>query len=279
MRSLVQFLVQYGGVGLFFVLEAVCLYLVVNYNQQQKEIWLNSSNIISGTILNFRSDISQYYNLSEFADSLAADNARLKARLNNAQFVQTILMDSSKNVEKQQQFTYISARIVNRTIHLHNNTFTIDRGRKHGIEPDMGVIDSNPGGGIVGIVTNVSDNYSVVMALLHQEIKVPAAIRRNQYHGFLSWQPSNPIKINLIDVPKHAEIRRRDTVETSTHSALFPAGIPVGVVDTFWQDPGSNFHTISAKLINDLGNVQYVYVVNNLMKGEIVKLEEEASGE
>jgi len=278
-RSLVLFLVQYGGVGLFFVLEAVCLYLVVNYNQKQEEIWLNSSNIISGNILNFRSDISQYYNLSEFADSLAADNARLKARLNNAQFVQTILMDSIKDVEKQQQYTYTSARIVNSTIHLHNNTFTIDRGSNHGIQPHMGVIDSNPGGGIVGIVTNVSKNYSVVMALLHQEIKIPAALRRNHYHGFLSWQPSNPMKINLIDVPKHAEIRRKDTIETSTHSALFPAGIPVGVVDTFWQDPGSNFHTISANLINDLGNVQYVYVVSNLMKGEIVKLEEEASGE
>jgi len=278
-RSLVLFLVQYGGVGLFFVLEAVCLYLVVNYNQQQKEIWLNSSNIISGSILNFRSDISQYYHLSDFADSLAADNARLKARLNNAQFVQTILMDSIKDVEKQQQYTYINARIVNSTIHLHNNTFTIDRGSKHGIRPHMGVIDSNPGGGIVGIVTNVSRNYSVVMALLHQETKIPAAIRRNHYHGFLSWQPSNPKIINLIDVPKHAEILTTDTIETSTYSALFPAGIPVGIVDSFWQDPGSNFHTISASLINDLGNVQYVYVVNNLMKGEVEKLEEEAKGE
>ena len=279
MRSLVLFLVQYGGVGLFFVLEAFCLYLVVNHNQQQKEIWLNSSNIISGSILNFRSDISQYYNLSDFADSLAADNARLKARHNNAQFVQTILMDSVKEVEKQQQYTYIASRIVNSNIHLHNNTCTIDRGSNHGIQPHMGVIDSNPGGGIVGIVTNVSKNYSVVMALLHQEIKIPAAIRRNQYHGFLSWQPSNPRVINLIDVPKHAGIRRRDTIETSTYSALFPAGIPVGIVDTFWQDPGSNFHTISANLINDLGNVQYVYVVNNLMKGEVEKLEEEAKGE
>jgi len=278
-RSLVLFIVQYGGIGLFFLLEAICLYLVVNYNQQQREIWINSSNILSGNVLNLRSDFSQYYNLSEFADSLAADNARLKAKLNNAQFVQTILQDSVKDIEKQQQYTYIAARVVNSSIHLHNNTFTIDRGSRHGIRPHMGVLDANPNGGIVGIVTNVSENYSVIMALLHREIRVPAEIKRNHYHGFLTWQPSNPQTIDLIDVPKHADIRRRDTIQTSTHSALFPEGIPVAVVDSFWQEPGSNFYTINAALVNDLANVKYVYVVNNLMKGEIVNLEEAATSE
>ena len=279
MRSLVLFIVQYGGIGLFFLLEAVCLYMVVNFNREQREIWVNSSNIISGSVLNFRSDFLQYYKLSEFTDSLAADNARLKAQLSNAQFVQTILKDSVNNIEKQQQYTYIAARVVNSSIHLHNNTFTIDRGYRHGIRPHMGVIDSNPNGGIVGIVTNVSENYSVIMALLHREIRVPAEIKRNHYHGFLTWQPSNPRVIDLIDVPKHADIRRKDTIQTSTYSALFPQGIPVAVVDSFWQEQGSNFYTINATLVNDLANVKYVYVVNNLMKNEVVNLEEAAESE
>ena len=53
---------------------------------------------------------------------------------------------------------------------------------------------------------------------------------------------------------------------------MFPEGIPIGVIDTFWREGGSNYFTVEAELINDISNVKYVYVINNLMKPEIDKL-------
>ena len=58
---------------------------------------------------------------------------------------------------------------------------------------------------------------------------------------------------------------------------MFPEGVPIGIVDDFWREGGSNYYTIQATLINDPSKVKYVYIINNLMKEELEKLEEEAN--
>lgn len=79
MRNLIFLFVRYGGIGLFFFLEAICLYMVVNYNQEQKEIWLNSSSLISGMLYDVRDNAVQYYYLSSSADSLLAEKCSTKS--------------------------------------------------------------------------------------------------------------------------------------------------------------------------------------------------------
>lgn len=279
MRNLVLILVKYGGIILFLVLELLCMYLIVHYNQKQKEIWANSSSLISAKVLEGREFFSQYYQLSSRADSLAAENARLKSELRNAKFISTILLDSVVDEKMEQKYTFISAKVINSSINKHNNSLTLDRGKNQDIEKHMGVIDASPSGGIVGIIRNISDNHAQVMSILHRQSKISVGIKRNNYHGFLSWKPSDPKKIQLTDVPKHADIRLGDTLQTTEYSDIFPEGIPVATVDTFWQEPGSNFHSIDATLINDMANVKYVHIVKNLMKGELVKLKKEEGNE
>jgi len=260
--------------------------MIVNYNQKQKEIWLNSSSIMSGMLYDVRDDIVQYYYLSSSADSLLAENARLKAQLKNAKFVTDVLKDTVTQENTQQKYLYTGAKIINSTINLHNNTMTLNRGEKHGIRPHMGVIDARSSGGLVGIIRNTSANYSQVMSLLHRESRIPASVKGSNYHGFLSWSPGDSKKIQLVDVPKHARVNARDTIQTSEYSDLFPETIPVAIIDTVFQKPGSNFHTIDATLINDLANARYVYVVENILpvaeddeeyeEEEVVNLNEES---
>ncbi|MEM9822075.1 MAG: rod shape-determining protein MreC [Bacteroidota bacterium] len=279
MRNLVLILVKYGGIILFLSLELICMYLIVNYNQAQKEIWANSSNLISAQVLETREFFSQYYRLASRADSLAAENARLKAQLRNAKFISTILRDSTVDEKFEQKYTFIHAKVINSSIHTHNNSLTLDRGSHQGIQPHMGVIGAGPNGGIVGIVRNTSGNHCQVMSILHRQSRISTGIRRNNYHGFLSWQPGNPKQIQLTDVPKHADVLIGDTLETTEYSNIFPQGIAVAIVDTFWQEPGSNFHSINATLINDMSNVKYVHIVNNLMKEEFEELRKEGEDE
>ena len=279
MRNLVLILVKYGGIILFLVLELICMYLIVNFNQEQKEIWANSSNIFSSKVLDTREFFSQYYRLASHADSLAAENARLKATLKNAKFIQTILKDSVVDEDMEQKYHFIHAKIINSSINKHNNSLTLNRGQNHGISPHMGVIGAGPNGGIVGIVRNTSANHCQVMSILHRQSRVSVGIRRSNYHGFLSWTPSNPQKIQVIDVPKHADIQIGDTLQTTQYSNIFPEGIPVAIIDTFWLEPGSNFHSIEATLVNDMANVKYVHIVNNLMKEELEQLRKEGGDE
>lgn len=276
MRNLIYLFVQFGGLIAFGVLEILCMYLVVNYNKKQKAIFINSSNTISGVLYEGFDQVTEFWNMSAVSDSLAEENARLRAQLRNAQFIENIIQDSAKNEETRQRYTFIAADIVNNSVRKHSNSLTINRGAKHGVKARMGVFDDK---GIVGIIRNVGPRFSQVMSILHKESRVTAAIRRNNHFGPLIWDGNDPTIATLSDIPKHARLIEGDSVLTSGYSTIFPAGLMIGVIDTFWLEPGSNFYTIEVQLSNDLSKAKYVYVVNDLMREEIKTIEEEVDDE
>ncbi len=276
MRNLIYLFVQFGGLITFVVLEILCMYLVINFNKKQNSIFVNSSNTISGLLYERADQLAEFWDMSSVSDSLAEENARLRAELRNARFVETILQDSARNEKTSQRYTFISADIINNSVNKHSNNITINRGANHGVKIRAGVFDDR---GIVGIIRNVGSRFSSVMSILHKESRITAAIRRNNYFGSLTWNGSNPRMVTLSDIPKHAQLIKGDTIQTSGYSTIFPAGIMVGVIDTFWLEPGSNFYTIDVLLSNDLSKSKYVYIVNDLMREEINTIEEEVSDE
>lgn len=272
MRNLILLFIKYGGFIVFLFLEIICMYLVIQYNPQQRKIYLSSSNLVSGYLYSKYDNVAQYVRLSSVADSLAEENALLKAQLDNAKFVETVLRDTSNRVESLQQFTFIAASIKNNSINRLNNTMTLNRGSDHGIRPRMGVI--SPKGGVVGIILDTSPKFSTVLSVLHKESRISAMVKRNGFYGSIVWKGNNPRHVQLEAIPKHADLMVGDSIFTSGYSAIFPEEILVGKIDTFWKEPGSNFYTIDVLLENDLSKAKYVYIVNNLLREEQVNLEE-----
>ncbi len=248
------------------------MYLVVQYNANQRKIYLSSSNLVSGYLYTKYDGLAQYVRLSSVADSLAEENAMLRSELKNAKFRETVLRDTSDREKLLQQFTYIAASIKNNSINRLNNTLTLNRGSTHGIKPRMGVI--SPKGGVVGIILDTSPRFSTVLSILHKESRISARIKRNGFHGSILWKGNNPRHVQLDAIPKHANLVVGDSIYTSSYSAIFPEEILIGKIDTFWKEPGSNFYTIDVMLVNDLSRAKYVYVIDNLMKEEQLILEE-----
>ena len=276
MQNLIYLFARYGGVILFFSLEALYMYLVVEYNQKQSDIYTTSSNKFISSIYDMGNDIAQYLNLSATNDSLAAENARLYAQLDNAKYVNTLQIDSVNNELYQQRYTYISAKVNNATYTRHNNYLTIDKGAQHGIRPGMGVVSNF---GVVGIITSASENFSTVLSILHRQSGISASIKGSGHFGRIVWQTNDPKTVHLIDIAKHAEPTLGDTIQTSGFSTCFPEGIMIGTIKDFDLKSGSNFYDIEVNLSNDLSNIQYVYVVNNLTREEQLKLEQEVMDE
>jgi len=276
MRNLVLLFVKFGGIILFLILEAFCMYLVVQNNKRQKDIFFSSANVASGNLYYSFDKVARFWSLSSVADSLAKENAQLRAQLNNAKFIETIREDSIKDEDINQKYTFIEATIINNSVTQHNNNITLDRGKKHGIEQRMGVIGQD---GIVGIVRSTSNSFSQVMSILHKQTKISSSIKRNNFFGSLIWKENNPKITHLNDIPKHASLKIGDTIQTSGYSSIFPEGIMIGIIDTFWIPRGSNFYNIEVELKNDLSSTKYVYVIKNLMKDEQEDLEEEVKDE
>jgi rod shape-determining protein MreC len=202
---------------------------------------------------------------------LNRENARLKNLLAES-FKETI--DSSfiyNDSLYQQQYIYRTAKIINNSVNKQLNYITLNKGSLHGIEPEMAVVSVD---GVVGVVKSVSNNYSTVISLLNNRLKVSAKFKKNDYFGSLSWDGVDYRKAKLYDIPFHVKVSVGDTIVTSSYSAVFPEGIVMGTVDEVIPSSGGNFQEIKVLLSNDFRSLSYVKVVGDLLKEERIILEE-----
>ena len=252
-------------------MQFLCFFIIINYNKEQKSIFLNSSNIVTSKINNQVDKFEQYLSLSRENDSLQQQNARLIKKFIDYDINSSLRPDDTLNVDSS-TYHLISANICNSTIHLTDNYITLCEGSRQGITPDMGVITQN---GLVGIVKRVSENRSLVMSVLHSQTNISCAIRKKDKTiiGILNWKSSDPKILNLESVPKHQTVIEGDTVITSGYSTIFPKGILVGKVRRVTLEKGSNSYTIEVELFNDPSSWDVLYVIKNKLSDEQKKLE------
>ncbi len=271
MRGLLQPFIRYGGILLFLLLEGISFFLIVRYNEGHNRIFFSSANAFFGNVYERYAGALNYFDLRRQNRQLQSENARLRRALRQSRYLDVAERDTMLGPDEIQKYVYLTARVIQNSISLNNNTLTVNRGSKHGLSPHQGVIDDR---GIIGIVRNTSEHYAVVMSLLHREIKIPASVQGTNYFGSLVWQGNHPDRMTLQAIPKHAEFELGDTIVTSGYSELFPPGLPIGTVEASNLKSGESFYNIQVRLINDFYNLEYVYVIQNRMKAEIEELEE-----
>ena len=150
-----------------------------------------------------------------------------------------------------------------------NNYIIINKGRDHGIAPRMAVISPT---GVVGIVKHVSAHFSSLYSLLHSQVTVSARVRRDGSRGTIKWDGESPEFINLEEITRQEQLHNGDTIFTSGVSRIFPDDIPIGTIERFALKEPGNFYDIRVRLTANFRRLDYVYVVNNLMSGEMDSL-------
>ena len=249
MQNLFQFFARFGTTILFVFLEMVSFFLIIRYNTGQKDIFINSSGFYSGILLENYNKLGRYYRLSSVADSIAKDNARLRAELRFATIDASFKRDSLVDTV---------ALVVANSINQIDNYVTINKGSALGVLPGMGVINET---GIVGVVRQTSRDYASVASILSSQTKISASIRRNGYFGSLVWDNVSTEYMHLKDIPKHADIIKGDSVITSGFSSIFPKGIFIGTVEKVGYESGSSFYDLKVKLVTNFNRLGYVYVI------------------
>jgi rod shape-determining protein MreC len=271
MFNLLQLFVKLSGFFVFVLLEVISFSLVVKYNQRQSDIYATSVNRLTGYLQEKATVTHRYFSLDEENYRLAKENTDLLEKLANLGINDPAKLDTLFSDSLQPKYSFIEAKVIRNSVNRHHNYLTLDKGRKDGILPHSGVLTEN---GVVGIVRKVSNHYSVVMSMLHRQTKLSARIRHKNFFGSLVWKSDETHTFHLEDIPKNAAVVPGDTIETSGYSAIFPEGVELGLVEKLWIEPGSNFYTIQVKSGLDLSNIQYVYVVKNLLKQEQEELEQ-----
>ncbi|MEM9983416.1 MAG: rod shape-determining protein MreC, partial [Bacteroidota bacterium] len=151
-----------------------------------------------------------------------------------------------------------------------NNYITIEKGRKQGVLPGMGVISPE---GVVGKVTESSTHYARVMSVLHRDIRISAQLKSNGYVGYIDWNGKDARFVKMKDVPTPVAVKKGDRIIASGYNAFFPQGTTIGTVAKVEKLPDATFHDITVKLATDFNSLTYVYIIGNNLKQEKDSLE------
>jgi len=278
-RNVFLFIRRHFNFLFFLVLQIIALSFLFRYNKFHEAAFLNVSTEITGRLNEKYNGIEYYFQLKKTNESLVQENLHLRQQLkenyeapdsDRRLFYDTIRIDTGRNIRK---WLMMEAKVVNNTITLPTNYLTIHRGFRQGVHPNMGVTGPQ---GIVGSVINVSENFAVVMSVLHPNFHIVAQLRKGGENGTLYWDGISPSFISMRGVPRSANVMVGDTVVTSQISYLFSANLLVGTVAEIVPDNTSNFYNLKIRLATNFSNIEYAYVIDNLQYEEQKRLEDSA---
>lgn len=280
MRNIFLFIRRYFNFLFFLGMQVFCIYLIVHYNRYHNAVASVYMNEITGRVNKQYNRIDNFLQLNKTNEALKKENERLRNELksdfqspdtSNKIVTDSIPYDTLGN---KRVWMYKAAKVVSNSVTTQNNFIVLARGSAQQLQKDAGVID--PANGVVGIVTDVSENFAVVMSLLHKDSKISVKLKNGGDAGQVIWDGKEPNILSLTDIKKSVKVSKGDTVLTSGFTTTFPYGLMVGTVQEVIPDKGTNNYIIKLKSAANFYNLQYVYTIENLQKDEINKLLEKA---
>lgn len=268
MQKLFNFLYRFRTFGLFLILEGLCAWLIIVYNNRYNAAFLNSSNTLVASINQLSSNTSNYFRLQQINRQLVDENLLLRAQLSNMNTGPFMGIDSSAS-----KFVFFDAKVINNSFRRSLNYLTLDVGSEDGVRPGLGVIS---GLGVVGQVKSVSRNFSTVTSVLHRNLLISSSIKRTNTLCTVQWDGVSSLEAELKYIPRHIEIKKGDSVTTSGYNAVFPEGLMIGTISDFTLQENDVFYSAKIKLAVDFSSLHYVYLIENTLKAEQDSLEVES---
>ena len=127
------------------------------------------------------------------------------------------------------QYKKTGANVIARSSDNWYSTFTIDKGSKHGIKVDMNVLADT---GLVGIVIEVAEEYSIVRSIIDDSSKVSAMLLKSSdlctVNGDLKLINEGYLSFEHLDAD--VNIKNGDMIITSNISEKYHQGLLIGYV-------------------------------------------------
>jgi rod shape-determining protein MreC len=249
-------------------MEGIALHLTLSHYNNKAENVMTSANRISGFYFEKIHAVTDYFSLRESNELLVSENEKLKNRLAAYRF----FSQKDDRFLEEKLYKYTLGKIIKNSVNRQQNYLTINKGSKNGIKINSAVVSPN---GVVGVVAKVSNNYASVVSLLNTNFSMTGQLMKTGYFGTLKWDGISPEFLTLNDIPGHVNIQKGDTVVSSGYSAIFPEGIPIGIISEIYKIKQNNFYRLKVKSLANFRKLDYVYIIENTKKAERDSLESE----
>lgn len=274
MNRLTLFLKKYLHVIVFTLLQIFSLYLIYSNLNYPRFVMSRVTRHITYPLNKFWSGFTSHFSLRNENENLTAQNiALLQEQERNFLEITDSLYTKEDTLENRSKkvrvYDYTSARVIYNSVNKKHNYLIIDKGSNEGMAVDMAVFSAQ---GIVGVINDVSSNFSTVMSMLHPDTRISAKVMPNNQLGTVTWQDYNTEIVSLQDIPLHITVNIGDSVYTSGFSNMYPKDILIGTVTSVEENPKSGFLDIRIRLATNFNHLNLVYVVKNLYKNELDSL-------
>jgi len=129
----------------------------------------------------------------------------------------------------------IGASVVTARLAGQSRVILVDRGAADGVRPDMAVV---AWGGAVGRVVSVEKGFARVRLLSDPNSGASGVIARSRAEGMIVGRGGEPME--MIYVPKYADVVVGDRVVTSGLDGVFPRGFGLGRVTVVGEPVGAS---------------------------------------
>jgi len=173
---------------------------------------------------------SERDSLRKQLDALRAQRVQDVAGAREAQALKKLLgLDRELKIA---DYRTVSARVIGRSPTVWYSQINVDRGSSDGVGVDEAVID---GDGLVGKVTVVTPNASVVTLITDHTSGVSARVNESGALGVVQPAVGNPNELVLQYLQHGDTVHANDQIVTSGTlssrlESVFPPGIPIGQV-------------------------------------------------
>jgi len=213
------------------------------------------------SVTTFRDGLKTLEQLEKQNTELLTQNKELKAISQTLRDLEAENQKLRAALEYRQRaaFKLVPARIVTRDSATWWNTVTIDKGTADGVDIDMPAMTDE---GLVGKVTTVGEHIAVVVLIADENCKVAANVVGTREQGIVKGDriTSNTMpQLGMGFLSRDAKLTRGQQVVTSGVGGVYPAGIPIGVVDRFEARPLEGFAVVLPAV--NLSELQDVFVV------------------
>ncbi len=274
MQNLIQFFIRQRAFFIYLFYALISFVLLVRFNAYHQSVFFSSSNQTVGGIYNWASNVTNYFGLKEINQDLLHRNGVLALEVKRLkEQIQEYENDAAVSHTVDTKYNFVMAQVINNQVRQMENYITLNKGSVDGIRPHMGVVDQN---GVVGIVSLVSEHYSVVISVLNTDLRLSAKLLNSDYFGSVQWNGLNPQEVIIDELPRHMEYAIGDTIVTSGYSAALPEGIPIGVIEGASEQHDDNFYAFKVKLSTDFYRLNDVRVIINNEQDEQHQLENQA---
>ncbi|MBY0356783.1 MAG: rod shape-determining protein MreC [Candidatus Obscuribacterales bacterium] len=225
--------------------------------------WTNAT--VNALITQGNMQVESTRNLANELITASKKIEHLEKKVADSELELTKLRQEAKDVDKLRALLDLKQSIDRKTIGADvtgrspDNWYeqvTIDKGARNNVQLGSAVITNQ---GIVGQITQVDENTSVVRLITDPDQKIGVVIQRINLPGVLRGNYKNQPIIEFVPVGSAVDVG--DKVTCLGNGGIFPPGHPIGTVSLVRRDTNGTTLSIEVRTAENLYDLTHVLIV------------------